>query len=105
MQRIPLSCVLAISLPKATSSGDTSPQSHLQTRETSLHHSRNGSIPPSPLKELPYHLSALAGTSAPGKVKKNLFLGVGRPRAGSTVPPSSLCCLRRPCSPGSLGVG
>lgn len=40
--------------------------------------------------------------------KKNLFLGVGEartPQAGSTVPPSSLCCLRHPCSPRAWAWG
>lgn len=50
-------CVLAISPPTTSTSGDISTQSYLQTRETALHCclliSRNSSIPPGPLKNLP----------------------------------------------------
>lgn len=56
--------------PPPPAQGTSAPRATCKP-ETSLHCclliSRNGSIPPGPLKNLPYHLSAVSGSSAPGK--------------------------------------
>lgn len=105
--------VLAISLPTASNSGDISTQSYLQTRETSLHCclliSRNGSIPPGPLKNLPYHLSAVSGTSAPGKKKINISvpgsLGARTAAGSHHRAPSSLSPFPAASSAGAPAPG